>query len=49
MVVELAEDLVPAQRFLKTAKARLLVGGAQIEEVAAVLCDGGKRCPRLAL
>ena len=48
VVVKLAEDIILTERLLKTAEARFIVGGAQIEEVASVLGDSGERCSCLA-
>ena len=49
VVVQLAEDVVFAQRFLKTAEARLVVSGAQIEELATVRRNHGESCACLTL
>ena len=47
--MQLAENVVPAERLLQLAKAALGVGRAQIEELAALLGDSGQRNSRLAL
>src|SRR6267378_2979840 len=49
MMVELAEHAFLAQRFLEAAQALLVIGGAEVEEVALVLSNGGERSSSLAL
>jgi len=47
--MELAEHVFPAERLLKPTQPRLIVGGAEVEEIASVLGDGGERRACLAL
>ena len=49
VVMQLAENVVLAQLLLEPAEARLIVSGAEVEEVATVLGDGGEGCARLTL
>jgi hypothetical protein len=49
VMVELAENAVPAQRLLQRAQPRLLVRGAEVEEVAAVLGHRGESRACLSL
>jgi hypothetical protein len=46
--MELAEDAVAAERFQLGSQPRLVVGGAEVEQVATMLRDLGQRRPRLA-
>src|SRR6185312_11460547 len=48
-MVKLAENAFPAQRLLQRTQPGLFVGGAEVEEVAAVLGHGGERRARLSL
>ncbi len=43
-MVQLAEDRLFAERLLQLAQSRLAVGGAEVEEVTAMLSDLGERC-----
>ena len=45
--MQLAEDVLLAQRVLEPTQARLEVGRAQVEQVAAMLGDFPQRRPRL--
>src|SRR2546422_11119114 len=48
-MVQLAEDVILAQRLLNVAKARFDVCCAEVEEIATVLGDSGQRRARLTL
>src|SRR5438128_2121026 len=48
-MVQLAEDVILAQRLLNVAKARFDVCRAEVEEIATVRGDSGQRRARLTL